>query len=358
MLRGRLLARRDHRRADPVGRLSRQRSGRGRRLGGAHAARHPRDEGGDARGLRRADGDPAHSRGSLPRHAGHRVHRRGGLALHAPDAQRQAPGAGRRCDSPSTPSRRACSTSPPRSPRSTPASSTRCCTRRSRATPTSTCSPRGSPRPRAPPRARSCSRPPRPWRRPRPGAHVILVRPFTEADDVAGFHAAQGILTAEGGKASPRRAGRARDGQAVRVGRRRRSRSTSTRRPLKVGDTQLGEGDTIAIDGSAGVVTADDVPLEEPEVSDHFQTVLGWADEVRTLGVRANADTPEDAAKAREFGAAGHRPLPHRAHVHGGGPPAEDAGDDHGRAGRTTAARRWASCSRSSRRTSRACSTG
>ncbi len=61
----------------------------------------------------------------------------------------------------------------------------------------------------------------------------------------------------------------------------------------------------IAIDGSAGLVTADEVPLEEPEVSDQFETVLGWADEVRTLGVRANADTPEDAAKAREFGAEG-----------------------------------------------------
>jgi pyruvate,orthophosphate dikinase len=53
------------------------------------------------------------------------------------------------------------------------------------------------------------------------------------------------------------------------------------------------------------VVTADDVPLEEPEVSDQFETVLTWADELRILGVRANADTPEDAARAREFGAEG-----------------------------------------------------
>src|SRR3954452_23952817 len=59
------------------------------------------------------------------------------------------------------------------------------------------------------------------------------------------------------------------------------------------------------MDGSAGVVTADDVPLEEARVSDEFRTVLGWADEVRLLGVRANADTREDARRAREFGAEG-----------------------------------------------------
>ena len=69
--------------------------------------------------------------------------------------------------------------------------------------------------------------------------------------------------------------------------------------------TQLAEGDTLVIDGSAGVVTTDDVPLEEPKVSDAFQTVLSWADELRQLGVRTNADTPEDAARAREFGAEG-----------------------------------------------------
>jgi pyruvate,orthophosphate dikinase len=74
---------------------------------------------------------------------------------------------------------------------------------------------------------------------------------------------------------------------------------------VKVGETTLCEGDLIAIDGSAGQVTADDVPLEEPEVTEHFQTVLEWSDGLRRLGVRANADTPEDAAKAREFGAEG-----------------------------------------------------
>ena len=74
---------------------------------------------------------------------------------------------------------------------------------------------------------------------------------------------------------------------------------------LRVGDTELREGDLIAIDGSTGRVTADDVPLAEPETDENFETVLGWADELRRLGVRANADTPEDAARAREFGAEG-----------------------------------------------------
>src|SRR5215211_6774835 len=136
------------------------------------------------------------------------------------------------------------------------------------------------------------------------GRDVILVRPFTEADDVAGFHAAKGILTAEGGKASHAAL------VARGMGKPCVSGASSLEidlkaKTVKVGETTLCEGDLIAIDGSAGQVTSDDVPLEEPEVSEHFQTVLEWSDELRRLGVRTNADTPEDAAKAREFGAEG-----------------------------------------------------
>jgi pyruvate, orthophosphate dikinase len=136
------------------------------------------------------------------------------------------------------------------------------------------------------------------------GRDVILVRPFTEADDVAGFQAARGVLTSEGGKAShaalvargmgkPCVAGAA----AVEI--------DLSARELSVDGTVLREGELIAIDGSAGIVTTDDVPLEEPEVGEEFRTVLEWADGLRRLGVRANADTPEDARKAREFGAEG-----------------------------------------------------
>ena len=133
---------------------------------------------------------------------------------------------------------------------------------------------------------------------------VILVRPFTEADDVAGFHAAQGILTSEGGKASHAALVARGMGKPCVAGAGELEIDLHAK-TLRVGDTKLSEGDQIAINGSTGVVTADEVPLEAPEVSDRFEAVLGWADELRTLGVRANADTAEDAEKAREFGAEG-----------------------------------------------------
>ena len=136
------------------------------------------------------------------------------------------------------------------------------------------------------------------------GRDVILVRPFTEADDVGGFHAAKGILTAEGGKSSHAALVARGMGKPCVAGASGIEIDLNAKR-LRSGDTELGEGDLIAIDGSAGVVTANEVELEEPGVSDEFQTVLAWADELRTLGVRANANTPEDAAKAREFGAEG-----------------------------------------------------
>ena len=74
---------------------------------------------------------------------------------------------------------------------------------------------------------------------------------------------------------------------------------------IHIGELVLHEGDLIAIDGSTGAVTTGDVPLVPPRVDAHFETVLGWCDEVRRLGVRANADTPEDARRARAFGAEG-----------------------------------------------------
>ena len=136
------------------------------------------------------------------------------------------------------------------------------------------------------------------------GHDVILVRSFTEADDVAGFHAARGILTSEGGKAShaalvARGMGRpaVTGASAIEV--------DLAAREVRVGKRVLRPGDRIAIDGSLGRITLEDVPLVEPEVSGQFQTVLAWCDELRTLGVRANADTPADAVKAIELGAEG-----------------------------------------------------
>ncbi len=138
----------------------------------------------------------------------------------------------------------------------------------------------------------------------RDGRDVILVRPFTEADDVAGFHAAKGILTSEGGKASHAALVARGMGRPAVVGADALAIDLKAR-TISVNGTELHEGDHIAIDGTTGQVTIEDVPLVEATVNDHFEQVLEWADEIRRLGVRTNADTPEDAARARELGAEG-----------------------------------------------------
>jgi pyruvate, orthophosphate dikinase len=136
------------------------------------------------------------------------------------------------------------------------------------------------------------------------GRDVILVRPFTEADDVAGFHAAKGILTSEGGKASHAALVARGMGRPAVVGASALAIDLD-QKVITVDGTRINEGDRIAIDGTKGCVTLEDVPLVEAEVNEHFERVLEWADGVRRLGVRANADTPEDAKKARELGAEG-----------------------------------------------------
>jgi len=136
------------------------------------------------------------------------------------------------------------------------------------------------------------------------GRDCILVRSFTEADDVSGFHAARGILTSEGGKASHAAL------VARGMGRPAVTGASDVQIDMASGEVQIGStilhrGDPIAIDGSHGTITTDDVPLVVPEVSEHLQVVLGWCDELRRLGVRGNADTPEDATRAIELGAEG-----------------------------------------------------
>ena len=135
------------------------------------------------------------------------------------------------------------------------------------------------------------------------GEKVILVRPFTEADDVAGFAAAQGIVTSEGGRAShaalvARGMGKpCVSGAGLRI--------DPAAGAVEADGQTLGAGDVIAIDGSAGVVTRDPVEFVEPGATEELDRVLGWADDVRRLGVRANADTPDDAKRAIGFGAEG-----------------------------------------------------
>ncbi len=136
------------------------------------------------------------------------------------------------------------------------------------------------------------------------GRDVILVRPFTDAEDIAGFQAARGILTSEGGKASHAALVARGMGRPAVVGVEALAIDLSSK-TVTVDGTQLSEGDRIAIDGTKGCVTVDDVPLVDATVDENFQQVLEWADEIRDLGVRANADTPEDAERARELGAEG-----------------------------------------------------
>ena len=137
------------------------------------------------------------------------------------------------------------------------------------------------------------------------GRDVVLVRPFTEADDVAGFFAARGILTSEGGKASHAALVARGMGRPCVCGASSLEIDLSARQVRVDGEVALEEGDLVAIDGTSGVVTTDDVPLVDPEVDPNFETVLAWSDDLRRLGVRTNADTADDARRAREFGAEG-----------------------------------------------------
>jgi pyruvate,orthophosphate dikinase len=135
------------------------------------------------------------------------------------------------------------------------------------------------------------------------GKDVILVRPFTEADDVAGFHAARGILTSEGGKAS--HAALVARGMGVPAVTGAHVAIDLEACEMTIDGRTFKAGDEIAIDGSEGAVVEPGAKLIEPEIDERFDTVLEWADELRRLGVRVNADTPRDAERARELGAEG-----------------------------------------------------
>ncbi|WP_354697412.1 Pyruvate, phosphate dikinase [Paraconexibacter sp. AEG42_29] len=134
---------------------------------------------------------------------------------------------------------------------------------------------------------------------------TILVRTFTDAGDVAGFAAARGILTSTGGKASHAALVARGMGRPAVTGAAALKINVSTK-VLRLPDgTTVGEGDFIAINGTTGEITLDDVPVIAPGVSSELEQVLNWADGIRRLGVRANADTPDDALRAVELGAQG-----------------------------------------------------
>lgn len=136
------------------------------------------------------------------------------------------------------------------------------------------------------------------------GKKVILVRTETTPEDIHGMVSAQGILTSRGGMTSHAAVVARGMGKPCICGC-ETARIDSKKRELRIGNALLREGDVLSIDGGTGEVIRGEVPLIDPELSGEFQRLLRWADEVRRLRVRTNADNPEDAAKAREFGAEG-----------------------------------------------------
>ena len=138
------------------------------------------------------------------------------------------------------------------------------------------------------------------------GRKCVLVRWETNPDDLAGMIAAEGILTSHGGKTS----------HAAVIARGMGAPCVCGVEALKIDaekkeaaiagtDIVIREGDMVSIDGTEGIVVLGAVELVQPELTGDLDTILEWADEFRTLGVRANADNPEDAELSRRFGAAG-----------------------------------------------------
>jgi len=136
------------------------------------------------------------------------------------------------------------------------------------------------------------------------GEKVILVRIETSPEDIHGMHAAQGILTARGGMTSHAAVVARGMGRACVSGAGGITISYSNQSFI-VGKTEVKAGDTITINGSTGEVMLGETPTIQPKLSGDFATLMQWADKIRTLKVRTNAETPLDASAAVKFGAEG-----------------------------------------------------
>ncbi|MEH7264037.1 pyruvate, phosphate dikinase [Priestia megaterium] len=136
------------------------------------------------------------------------------------------------------------------------------------------------------------------------GKKVILVRPETTPDDIHGIVAAQATVTSRGGMTSHAAVVARGMGKACICGCEALKIDLKSQY-FKVGSTTINQGDVITIDGSTGEIMVGEIPMIEPQLSNEFQMLLAWSDEERKLEVRANADNPEDARKALEFGAEG-----------------------------------------------------
>ena len=136
------------------------------------------------------------------------------------------------------------------------------------------------------------------------GEDVLLVRRETSPEDVDGMHHAQGILTSTGGMTSHAAVVARGWGKCCVVGAGELNINAAQQK-VTIAGKSYGPGDTFSIDGSTGEVMKGEVAHSQPEISGYFGTVMEWGDEYRTLGIRANADTPEEALRARNFGATG-----------------------------------------------------
>ncbi len=136
------------------------------------------------------------------------------------------------------------------------------------------------------------------------GEAVILVRDETSPDDIRGMARARGILTARGGMTSHAAVVARGIGKPCVVGA-EEIEVEYKENLFRVREVVVKKGDIITIDGSTGEVLLGKVPTIDPELFDEFNEILKWADEIRWIGVRANADTPADAQRARKFGAEG-----------------------------------------------------
>jgi len=136
------------------------------------------------------------------------------------------------------------------------------------------------------------------------GEAVILVREETSPEDIHGMHAAKGIVTARGGMTSHAAVVARGMGRPCVCGV-SELHIDSVTRELKARGRTFKAGDIVTVDGSKGEVLAGAMKMTEPELTGDFATLMGWADQVRRLKVRANAETPLDARTARQFGAEG-----------------------------------------------------
>ncbi len=136
------------------------------------------------------------------------------------------------------------------------------------------------------------------------GLKVILVRVETSPEDIHGMNAAQGILTARGGMTSHAAVVARGMGKCCVAGCGEISVDYAANE-FSVNGTTVSKGDIITLDGSTGEVMLGMVSTVPPQLTEDFKTIMEWVDIYRTLGVRANADTPKDARTAREFGAEG-----------------------------------------------------